>query len=692
MKIKRLIIMLALLPMAVSAQQASADWAKLAQEAKEKRSKQSRDLPGKDLMKKVSAISLPDKEGIKKLAIGLRSGLKTTVDPVSLASVAEFLNQEKNDSLAANTGMMLYLAGKNADCSVIMLCHGIEKTGDAWAVNNLGVILKNRADYEKALRCFLYANKQLAPSAVVKTNLGWTAAYYGDFDAAKMYFNEALVLEPEHEGALEGLSVLAYVEGDSQALLEYLFKRLKFSGGGSSNFIAPGLVDLVEEEYRKNPELRKADPFENHMFDNSNEEDNQTTPGGASNIIPELPTLTAYFSYDPFHLNESMDEIRQLKKRLLIERDQRINQLSIEQASLPPWKKEPYKDEHGDLVIPYNYEPAYKLFERVTIEFNKRDIWLASRSIREEMDFNKTIMAGDQLVKMLNACTGKEGCTCQWAKANLGVVNSDLAGYFIFWSKLYKQWLDNVNWYIAASSAFIKKVHQPQLNAFLNHKREAVVRAYLMSKYATWLDDCLKVGGEIDMLNITKECSDNPPKTSIAAVDASNPPLKKLKAWPEKCNVPTGDYDGGIAALHMTCDELRVSFGKGMKLNWETKFGANENQDLTKIYISGGIEKGKTTSVNMDGHEVGELGVSGELKAKLFIQFQNGNVVDYGLEGNASLTGTAGVKSGIDKIDKYLPNGAITARADFIISAETGMKGNAAPVEMTAGGLLQNLK
>lgn len=653
-------------------------------------------LPVKDMSKHIATIPVLDKAGILKLVTVLNTQAKAELDIISLKKFNDLFATPGGDTSAAATGMMLWMAGSNSAAPVYLITHSIQKIADPWHINNLGVVLKSKGLYDKAFHCFVYADKNLRrPSAIVKTNLGWTAAYYGDFNAAKQYFAEALKLSSDHDGALEGLATIAYVEGDEKALMELLFKRIKMSGAGGGNashYIAPGMIDIIEDSYRNNSALKNADPFDNHLFDNNNEDDNQPNPGGATNILPRLPALTAYFSYDAFGLYENMDEIREVKKEILLNQQKESIQVAQEFTALPPWKKDPYRDEQGDLIIPYNYEPEIKLFARITLEFNKRDIWIGKKRIKDEMDFNKTILAGEQLVKMLNACTGKgPECTCQWSKPNIGVVNSDHSAYFGFWSKLFKQWMNNVNWYIAATSPLIKRVHHPQLNAWLNHKREIEVRNYLMTKYSTWLDDCLRVGGEIDMLHISKECAENPPKTSIVAGDEMNPPLKKLKTWPEKCNVPTGDYDfkKAPAGIIMTCDALKLRFGP---LHIDTKFGEKESQDVTKIYIGSKFERSASKDVGIGGHNVGELGLGFEAKADAFITVQNGRVTNYGIEGSAELTGSAAVKSGNDKIDKLLPNGAITASGDFIISAETGIKGSANPIEMNAGGILKNLQ
>lgn len=688
MKLFVFILSLLLSSAAYSQQDKNSDFAAYAkqfQKQQQNKANTQTDLPRKNISKHVNGIPSPDKTAIVKLSTACLSKAKANLTQIQLHDLDEIKNECRNDSTIVNEAMILYSAGIKTDAVIYLIAYIVSTSPDPWFINNLGVVLKDEEDYEKSLQCFLYADKNLkAPSAIVKTNLGWSSAYYGDFDAAKKYFNEALKLAPLHDGALEGLCKLAYVEGDFKALMDNLYKRIKISGfgGGGGNinqFIAPGFVDDILDAYENNTELKKSDPFENHLFDNDDQEDNTYNPGGATDIIPTLPTITAYFSYDAFGMNENMDAISQLKKEILKDADRDAERLKSKFSSLPPWKKQPYTDEHGDWIFPYNYETEYKMFERITIEFNKRDIWLAKSMIREEMDFNKTIQAGGQLVKMLNACGGKEDCICEWAKPNLGVVNSDLSGYFQFWSNLFKRWMQNVDWYIVATSACIKKVHQPQLNAYLNDKREAVVRNYILSKYSAWLDDCLRVGGEIDMLHITKECANNPPKTSIAAGDdVITPQLKKLKRWPEPCVVPTGDYDYEQlpAGIVMTCDELKLRFGfkkkitdaiKGsaaLKINF--KFGENEKQDEVKIYLEGAIKAGVGKDL--------PVGADAGIKGTAFIQFKDGKT-NYGIE-SPEFSGSASIKN--DDLTKAMQGKFMGADAkvtgSVLWTAETGAK------------------
>jgi tetratricopeptide (TPR) repeat protein len=664
-----------------------ADYAKQFQKGQQNKSNPQDNLPKKDISKHIASIAIPATSAISDLSSALLASAKKNLTQLQVQNLDDVMRELDKDSVIINYAMLLYTSGVKTDASVYLITSVFNRSKNPWFVNNLGVMLKDNGAYEKAIQCFLYANKELKPpSPVVKTNLGWTAAYYGDFEAAKKYFNEALKISPSHDGALEGLCNLAYAEGDFKALMDNLFKRMQLNGaggggGGNANqFIPPGMIDDVLDAYDKDPDLKKSDPFDTHLFDNSAPEDNVYNPGGATELIPKLPTITAYFSYDAFGLNENMDEIRDLKKEIIRGRDNDIAALKKEFASLPPWKKEPYINEQGDWIFPYNYEAEYRMFERITIEFNKRDIWLAKKMINEELAFNKTIQAADQLVKMANACNGQTDCACKWSKPNIGVVNSDLSGYFIFWGKLYKQWLSNVNWYIAATSAYIKKVHHPQLNAYLNHKREMVARNYILSKYSTWLDDCLRVGGEVDMLHITKDCANNPPKSFTPDPEVTDPPLKQLKKWPEPCVAFTGDFDPEQSPIGivMKCDEMTIRVGVKKKLTNNIKASANvklnfrfgENAELNEVRLY--FEGGAKASIGKDipfGAEVG-------FKETAFLGYnmQEGKF-NCGIEGRE--VGANVTVKDVDTnklLEEHLPGGEIKTGAGILWTAETGLK------------------
>jgi hypothetical protein len=427
------------------------------------------------------------------------------------------------------------------------------------------------------------------------------------------------------------------------------------------------------------------------LFDNGNEEDNQPDPDGAPVLLPDLPRMEAFFSEDVLTLHKSMDDIRDFKKQISAQQTQAALQLQKEFASLPPWKRDPYVNEQGDLIVPYNYEPYLQLFERITLEFHKRDLWLSKQMAPEEMDFWKKLSAADgNMFEQVMKCKDQT-CICTMAKPAMGLANSDLSGMHSFWGKWKRKWEENWNWYITSTSAVIKKVHYPQLNQYLNNKRAFEVRNYVQDTYETWLDYGLRAGGLVDFFRIDEACVNDPPKTGMAAGDEVTPSLKKLKTWPEKCNVPTGDYDfkAAAAGIVMTCDELRLRFGA---LHVDTRFGEKESNDVTRIYFGAKWEKSGSTDIGMGGHKLGEAGAGVEVKGEAFITIKNRQVVNWGVEGNADASASASVKSGNGSIDKYLPGGTITASGQFIISAETGIRGSMNPVEATTSGLLQNIK
>ena len=217
-----------------------------------------------------------------------------------------------------------------------------------------------------------------------------------------------------------------------------------------------------------------------------------------------------------------------------------------------------------------------------------------------------------------------------------------------------------------------------KLNEYLNYERETVVRGAVVLQLGGWVNACIGISNAIDEAMIVKRECVGKNLTTLGIMGNGDVKIKPLKTWPEPCNVPTGNYGSSKygATLSMTCDELKVSLGMGVKINWDTKFGANETQDETKISISTGWEKGTSKDVIIDGHKVGETGIGAEANIDAFVTFKNGHVTDMGVEGTAKISGEAGVKSGNSKVDNYLPKGNVELSASASWTVQTGPKGS----------------
>src|SRR4051812_17174213 len=160
--------MFLLLSSQVIAQQTNAEWAKLMEEAKQKKQSQRDNLPQKNISRHTSLIKAPDQAMVLKLSTDVKTDAKKGLDMVKLNDLEEFLKNESDEQAVVSEAMMLYAAGIKVDAPLYLLAGVIQKKQDPWFVNNLGVLLKSDDQYEKAFQCFLYADKNLkAPSAIV---------------------------------------------------------------------------------------------------------------------------------------------------------------------------------------------------------------------------------------------------------------------------------------------------------------------------------------------------------------------------------------------------------------------------------------------------------------------------------------------------------------------------------------------
>ena len=291
--------------------QSNADYAKQIKDMEAAEAKKQAAIPKENIAKHVQSITT-SAVTITTLATTYKKNSFARIDAVTKSQLTNILASK---SSMADMGVMYFISGpKGIASAYYLICNAIIKNAkDTLAINDLGILLKNDGQYEKAYQCFKYAD-QLFPSSIFKTNLGWTAAYYGDFISAKKYFEDALVLAPTNAGTLEGLCTLAAAKGDYQSLMQNLFKRMQLSSGGAP-MASSQMVNFLDDAYHNNPELRKQDPFTDHTFDTpeSAAEDNTDQPSAstANSETPDYPTFGAYFFIDPITIDKKLDQIKQ---------------------------------------------------------------------------------------------------------------------------------------------------------------------------------------------------------------------------------------------------------------------------------------------------------------------------------------------------------------------------------------------
>ena len=629
------------------------------------------------------------KEEYFVLAKKLNAESKTKIPASDFIQLGASIKSLTTSQALSNAGMTLLVNNGSLNQSLYLITLGALKDAEnATLASNLGVLLKNISSYPEALKCFLFAEALNKNSPVIKTNLGWTLAYLGDFDNAKKRFNDAMGLIENYDGALEGLATLSYVQNDMKATMAYLFRRLQFGG------YSPVTEKLVDEIEKK---TKDDDPFQDHILDNQQDsletEDEHTAAHGELDAI-DYPAFAEFIQTDPEYIENNWHKIYQAWSQL----KSQLNQVPVMAI---PAAKEPYIEDNTK-IIPRSYDKEIFYLKHIAALFERRQTWIDDKLLKKSYDDvegqfkTKFDVIHNEMDKELRECPVggkyadcKDDVICKHTEANKKFAAYTAGQIYGYWLAMYDKHLQNINWYISGCAPYIRSINDKKLNDYENKLREYNVRSAILGYFYDWYNLTGHVVNIYTFLPIKAECVHE--KDPVADHAPAKPGLKKLQTWPENCVVPTGDYTFEVASLHMTCDELKVSFGKGIKLNYQTKFGDKESQDVTKIYISGGYEKSGSKDVKINGHTVGDVSAGGEIKADMFISLQNGKVLNYGVEGNVEVTGSAAVKSGNDKVDKYLPSGTVTANGNFILSAETGMRISPVAVEGNVGGMLEKL-
>ncbi len=644
-----------------------------AAQAKDKMMKDG--IPLENVSKHAASVAPITTTSLLTLVKALQTSSLAKVDGLLKTKIIAIASRK--DSNAAATGMLLYANGLEVNASRYLIGSGIIKNiKDPWAINSLAVLYKNNSDYEHALALFKYAEKLADSTPVIKTNIGWAAAYYGDFVAAKTYFLKALQIDPQHGGAMQGMAMIAYAQGDIKTFFEHLAKQIKGFGGARGEEPSGRFVDYVEDMYLTDPVKRKEDPFTDHAFDNDATDNDppRGNVGGADQQVDAFPQFNSAFILEPFQLDDNLSDIRLSHQQLNKQSDDASLQLSQMKQGLPPLSLPPYADDHGDIITPRNYENEFKLFHIVEILYQRREANIALQYIKETNQLGKQIDGmGEGIYKELN--TKRDPCAT--SPKSYPLLKTALGMNYTVWQKYHLKSLDNATWFIQATSAYIGKVHEVKLNDYLNARRNFLVKANLITyTYGRWLTCCNFNRGMMDTYHPQKQCVAQWTPMGMMGGGNDGGSIKHFKKWPEKCYVPTGDYDGGAAAIEMTCDHLKVSFGAGAKLNAQIDFKEDESHDETKIWLSAGIDKDKKFKIGEGQNAVDAAKLKVELEGELFIKFKGTKMVDAGIDAKGELSGKLGTKTGIDKIDELLPTITFKESGSISVHTESGIKGS----------------
>jgi tetratricopeptide (TPR) repeat protein len=516
------------------------------------------------------------------LVNGILKKIKPAFNPVDLNNLNAML---KDTSIyAPGTGAFLLATGGSTNAALFLICNGILKnSSNPWAINDLGVYYRNQMDYETALECYFYANKiNKERNSAINTNIGWAAAYYGDFDDAEKYFEKALAIDNNFTSAIEGEALLAYQKGDIAALLKCLAKEIKFMGisGGSGPSVAFGELcgGIISENNTGNLDNQSTDPNEDHTFDNPNPNDGQDPPPGADVDDITYPRYKKIFINDAKDIWKTIGECSLQGMQSMKELKQRSFQVSQKLKTLKPLVQTPYRDDEGNLVYPNSFSKYVQLFDVIDQSFEKRTAWYISQlekklnPLREDV-VNRDMDMNMQYNNALLACgklpdgDPKDACirevNCKWIPKMYKSKNNDLDVVAKLWDDYYTHTAKAIQWYIDASAPFISRVHEEGWNEYLNLKREFAVRKAIISAYGRWGEALGDILSPICAFIGAKVPSCAPVEVAGVAPDPFSKKPKHIKEFEGPCfDVPVNSLGIGLTA-DINCHATTIGFEAG---------------------------------------------------------------------------------------------------------------------------------
>ena len=297
----------------------------------------------------------------------------------------------------AGTGVLLLLNGMPKWPAEYLICKAVLKSNpDQWAINDLGIVFRDDNKNMEALECFFYAEQMDDQSIVIKTNIGWASAYYGDFSTAKKYFNTALTMDENYSSALEGLALIAYQEGNTAALFQALAKQITgLAGGGGSGGDGDGPSQAfagfcggvqMDQQMQNAGKQSQDNPNDNHTYDSKAPDDDggQDPPPTADAAPPNYPDAKPIFVTQLQDLIYVGGQVSKFHSLLIQENQKWPAQLKQKLQSLPSLRPTPTIDDQ-DIVIQNSYAKYYSLFNGVHLLFVQRVKWITAK-LKAEMD------------------------------------------------------------------------------------------------------------------------------------------------------------------------------------------------------------------------------------------------------------------------------------------------------------------
>ena len=523
-----------------------------------------------------------DTSKIRSWAAGIKNKAAAALGPVLTTELDEtYADTSVNPSAV---GMLLIASGLPKYTGQYLVCKTLtEHPDNAMSINDLGIFFRFDKDYDKAIQCFLLAQRINDTCTEIKANLGWAYAYAGNFIKAKSYFNSILNKKPEYGTAIEGLSLIAYKEGDLQTFWNNLAKQMMTANrtggysGTPSGQMASFCAGVMAEDQINQMDKGGNNKTANNSFNNASPAD----PKGQSDepslqteddinyaaFIPDFPAEAKKYS-----AAVSNDNIRKYYKEI---EAYKANVASL--GKMLPIPKQ-FVNEAGELETDTDWgnDTHYKFFHQVHEEYNRRTSHiigeygdkLASSAQGFAATFNGVYKA---YANALKACSEDDHCKydtaecpcikkikCNYMPKLSGAISSYIMSVGDVTATAISKIENESVWYTDASSPMIQFVPQKNWNNYMNAIREQDMRtakllimAHAQHNAATYesyvaIAKALGVEGECEF------------ELSVMPPDFKTPRLKKLKTFPEPCKTPPST--GSLGPIHYIddCNHTRV--------------------------------------------------------------------------------------------------------------------------------------
>jgi hypothetical protein len=566
-----------------------------------------------------------------------------------------------------------------------MICKGVlQNPRNPWAINDLGILLRNEHRNKEAAQCFKYAYRFNDSFLVIKCNLAWAVAYYGDFTQAKQYFHEILNRLPDYSSAWEGLGMMAYQEGDTKTLFECLAHQVTSIGGGgggpSDNFT--GFCQSVkEQEMVADPTRQKnSNPMDDHTFDNGDD----NSPGAEYDATgyteaPHYPSFSGIFAQSIDDLSSLLGKMPGFRNSLMQMDEKNRNYMLAKEKEVSRLDLPSFQDNTGVVVTPKKYDKYWWLYNSVAVEFDERISWLTAQFGAEWDKLSRSILAqqmqnnqeyGRELGSVRcppgsgSCCPACTAMKCKWKPIFIGQLKSDLGGISSLWTKYFKEMQQQIAWYVNASNPFIRRMVRPDWNELMNVTREYDVRHTILVFYLKWLEMQSIIGTKqpIDAMFGDLTCTTELRTMGDQGPDIKTTKIKKLKTFPDYCDRKdpenSASFSFGPINYQSDCDHTKLAFNI-IHLESGGKIGHSEKFDGIKAGASAGL------SANADLGMVFEHVRSKKFKEDDY--YDLGTSISLGIEASA--------KAGLDGEKGWVSSSSSAGlKASASVYSETGWR------------------